>query len=127
MATFSFPRMFNRDNRCCILNKKASTTVAQSLHLLILSCYGELLGDPGYGTGLPEVQFDRINSALADILKMKILASINRTLGALEVQEEDIKIVQDSDSNTVHIYISYGIKNTTYRNLYKEDITNGNE
>jgi len=56
---------------------------------------------------------------------MKIMSAINKTLGALEVAEDDIEIKTTDDPNTIQVCITYQIKNTPYRNYYKEDITNG--
>ena len=82
---------------------------------------GELLGDPEWGCNLIDSIF-RYNGVIVDpLIKEDILNAVSKYEPRVIMGEDDIVII--NDIQTLHIFITYTIKETGEINEYNLEIT----
>ena len=115
MYTVSFPNIFNKATGKTELSS-STTSINQCLYILLCSTTNELLGDPLYGSSIIDLVYSENNDSLSEVLKNKILYSVDLYEKRIIMRYEDIKILQDNEKVT--IYLSYTIKKTGEKSNY---------
>jgi phage baseplate assembly protein W len=97
-----------------VFNKTYSTKdqIKSNLINLLLTDKGERIMNPEFGTDIRKSLFDNMTNSSADLLKLKIIDSVN--IFVPEIILGEVKVEPDFDYNTLNITINYrlAISNT---------------
>jgi phage baseplate assembly protein W len=97
-----------------VFNKTYSTKdqIKSNLINLLLTDKGERIMNPEFGTDIRKSLFDNMTNSSADLLRLKIVDSINIFIPEIILGE--VKVEPDFDYNTLNITINYrlAISNT---------------
>jgi phage baseplate assembly protein W len=97
-----------------VFNKTYSTKdqIKSNLINLLLTDKGERIMNPEFGTDIRKSLFDNMTNSSADLLKLKIINSVN--IFVPEIILGEVKVEPDFDYNTLNITINYrlAISNT---------------
>jgi phage baseplate assembly protein W len=90
-----------------VFNKTYSTKdqIKSNLINLLLTDKGERIMNPEFGTDIRRSLFDNMTDSSADLLRLKIVDSINIFIPEIILGE--IKVEPDFDYNTLNITINY--------------------
>jgi phage baseplate assembly protein W len=86
--------------------------IKSNLINLLLTDKGERIMNPEFGTDIRKSLFDNMTNSSADLLKLKIINSVN--IFVPEIILGEVKVEPDFDYNTLNITINYrlAISNT---------------
>ena len=90
-----------------VFNKTYSTKdqIKSNLINLLLTDKGERIMNPEFGTDLRRSLFDNMTNSSSELLRLKIIDSINIFIP--EILLEEVKVEPDFDYNTLNVTINY--------------------
>ena len=90
-----------------VFNKTYSTKdqIKSNLINLLLTVKGERIMNPEFGTDLRRSLFDNMTNSSSELLKLKIIDSINIFIP--EILLGEVKVEPDFDYNTLNVTINY--------------------
>ena len=94
-------------NAAGVFNKTYSTKdqIKSNLINLLLTDKGERIMNPEFGTDLRRSLFDNMTNSSSELLKLKIIDSINIFIP--EILLGEVKVEPDFDYNTLNVTINY--------------------
>ena len=90
-----------------VFNKTYSTKdqIKSNLINLLLTDKGERIMNPEFGTDIRRSLFDNMTNSSSELLRLKIIDSINIFIP--EILLEEVKVEPDFDYNTLNVTINY--------------------
>jgi phage baseplate assembly protein W len=108
-TSIRFPYLFNRAQGNTELDTNFES-INRSISLILLTGKGELFGNPEFGCDLKLYQYKEITPEISKVLADDMLQAILQWEHRIDMNLNDIKITKDND--TVHISISYLLRNS---------------
>lgn len=118
--TFSFPQIIDRLTGRIEMSDNVKS-INECLGILLRTRPGELLGDPNWGCNMITRIFMYQGLIVDELIKEDILDAVEKYEPRIEMGTNDIIIVEDT--NILHIYLNYVIKETGEINSYNLDVT----
>lgn len=103
VTTFDVINTFDLDGNIVI--KTGIQAINEALRTLLLTTRSEVLGEPGFGSKLQELDKTNITGVLVSILEDDIISAIN-TIDT-RIQVDSVEIKRGSDASKCMITISY--------------------
>lgn len=119
-TSISHPNMFSTVTGETIVDT-ALESINRCISLLILTGFTELFGNPAFGSGIYEAQFDYVTDAYKDQLKLIISDAIARFESRVTCDRDNIYVTHNPENNHIFIRVGYTIKGS---NQYSETIIN---
>lgn len=91
-------------------NYTTKEAIKNNLINFFLTNPGERPLNPSFGGGLREFLFEQITDGNLDFLKTKVDDRIRFYFPTVNIK--DLKVLQQSDNNTINIVLEYNVKNT---------------
>ena len=96
----------------------------QSIEMIISTSYGERLFNLSFGCNLVTKVFENMSPGLADNLLNDITAAIKRWEDRIIVVENQMRVIQNTDDNSIIIVIPYYVKKTGVSSIFKKKLVN---
>jgi len=96
--------------------------INQSIEMILATNLGERMFNPYFGFGLFTKLFNNINANNAETLLDNIANTILKWEDRITLVERDMRIIANSNQNTLIIIIPYIIKRTGIKNTFKKQI-----
>lgn len=119
-TSLSHPNMFSAVTGETLIDT-ALESINRCIALLILTGFTELFGNPAFGSGIYEAQFDYVTEAYKDQLKLIISDAVTQFESRVICERDNVYVTHNPETNHIFIRVGYVIKGS---NQYSETIVN---
>jgi hypothetical protein len=98
--------------------------IDQSIELILATTFGERLFNLSFGSSLSTRLFDSLTPTMADNLLNEVAQAIKTWEDRVIVLEDEMRVIKQTDQNTIILVIPYIVKKTKIVSIFKKKVSN---